>query len=384
MITLKRIVQVQSFECSATVAVEQESAAFQCLAQLAADFEGCITPQLVQKELYAPLPLHACQLAIKRCVDLKMFDWIDQQQHIAQLTDLGEVMVKNSRILIPQQDLWRFYLVDDPLVPNPLVHLEWVKAEPAHHVVSKEKKGEKISGAGDATPALLKDLVDGQPSRSLADRTLRQVRDVSAKGKIHKSGTLELRLDWAPESQPRVSLSGTLQDTKKIALDQAMTGSLLPDWTYEDLWIELAAAASDSLIEDIWMIRERFGHLAIPGWFDTLDSQERKSFEKTLETPEIGLESIGIFAPSMLQQVSLFPGNETEAQRWCEWLQFEQVTNYVTPDQLRDQAQKVLGKFPFHRPQALEPDAMLAQALSRTNDPAMRHILAPADLGLWS
>jgi hypothetical protein len=313
-----------------------------------------------------------------------MFDWIDPKQHIAQLTELGEVMVKSSRILMPEQDLWRFYLVDDPLVPNPLVHLERVKAEPAHHVVSKAKKGEEISGRGDTTPSLLKELVNGHASRSLADSTLRQVQEVSAKGKSQEWGTLELHLNWLPETQPRVSLSGRLQGAKNPALDQAMTGSLLPDWTYEDLWIKLAAKASDSLVGDICIIREKFGLLAIPGWFDALDSQERKSFEKTLRTPEIELDSIGVFSPSMLQQVSLFPENETEAQRWCEWLQFEQITNYVTPDQLRDQAQKVLGKFPFHQPQPLEPDAIMVQALSRSNDPAMRHILAPADLGLWS
>ncbi|MDZ5649430.1 hypothetical protein [Nitrospirillum sp. BR 11828] len=310
---------------------------------------------------------------------LKMLEWADG---VARLSELGDLAIETGKVLVAEQGVWRFHLIDDPLVPNPVVHAERIKTEAAHKLLSKQKKGEEDFRGQLFSPALLiRDSINTAAHRSLADSKLRQIQDVGEKGQEREKGSLKLDLSWRKDGPPMVRLTGRLPESEHRI--DAVAGSDMGGWTYAELWMELASAATTIPVEVLSGIQARLGLRAVPVPFEAVDINGRKTFRMDFPVPKTRVRGIGDFLPSSLSQADILPATDRDAQDWCEWLQWNEITDYVTPEMLRTQAAGVLAKFPHHRPSPLGPDAMRALALSNDNLSAVRHVLAPADLGLW-
>ncbi|WP_417783834.1 hypothetical protein [Terasakiella pusilla] len=379
MINLSRTLQVQCIDVSATVAVEQDRPEFLAIVQLAKDCGGELTSHQLQQELLLPLPEQACRLALIRCVALNL---LDENGASAKLTELGSEALERGTVLVPKQGIWRFYLIDDPLIPYPVIHMERIKTEESHKQVSKNKKGEKDSRTKVSTPPLLSRNIKTPVQRSLVDSKLRQIQDVSEKGHEHTLTTVQLELTWPAESAPTIRLTGKLPQSDQ-QIDTAVNSDLT-EWTYLKLWTELASKASGIPIAELSSLRERRGVRVIPVFFENTTAESRQNFQMNFEVPEIRLHGLGEFLRSTLEHVDICPATDRDAQNWCEWLQWHKITDYVTPGILRQQAEDILPQFPLYQPKPLEPDAILKFALNNNNCSASRYVLAPADLGLWS
>ena len=348
MINLSRSLEVRCVDVAATVAVEQDRPEFLAIVQLAKDLGGEISPQQVRHELFRRFPEHVCHLALDRCVKLKMLVWIDG---VAQLTELGDLAIETGKVLVAEQGVWRFHLTDDPLVPFPVVHAERIKTEAVHKELSKQKNGERDFRGHSSTPSLLRESINVTPQRSLADFKLRQIQEVGEKGQEHEKGTVMLEFSWPEDGAPTVRLTGQLPES-----EQSLDAPIYPDlvfWTYDKLWMELAAEAASLSVEVLSDIKVRLGKRKVPVSVDTVEPEGKKTFRRDFSVPKMSLQDIGSFLPTTLDQVDILPATDRDAQDWCEWLQCNEITGYVTPEMLRAQAASVLARFPHHRPSPL-------------------------------
>lgn len=379
MINLSRTVEVRCIDVAATVAVEQDRPEFLAIVLLAKHLGGQLSPQHVRQELFKPLPEQACRLALDRCVKLRMLEW---DGGVARLAELGEMAIETGKVLVAEQGVWRFHVVDDPLVPHPVVHAERSKTESAYASLKQQKGEGDFSGHSSLTPSLLRDSINATSQRSLADYKLRQIQHVGERGQVRGKAAVKLDFSWSEHGAPMVRLTGKLPESEH-RLD-AVTSPDVGSWTYDNLWTELAAEAAGIPAEVLSGIQGHLGVRAVPIPFEAVGPEGRKTFRKDFPVPETNFQRIGAFQPSSLSQVDILPATDRDAQEWCEWLQWSEITGYVTPEMLRAQAVSVLAKLPHHRPSPLPPDAIRMQALNNDNRSAARHVLAPADLGLWS
>lgn len=382
MIKLTRTIDVRSFDVEATVAVGRDRPEFLAIAQLAQALGGELRPEVLKKELFEPLPEHAARLAMERCVALRLLAW--QDRHQATLTEFGRSAIETNQVLIPEQGIWRFQIIEDPLVPFPLVHLARLKTDSAFDEIKAFRKRSKEDVQ---PPPLLKEQIKRLPRGSLVDGQFFQLWELGARALAGPTSRLTLDLHWGepPEDTPTIRLSGGLAEAGG-SIDTALPSpDALSSWDYNKLWRTLITRATNVWEEDLARWHKRTEKYAVPLAFDEILQPSRRSFRQDFAIPKIELGDLGSFDPSVMEGVDIVPAMPTDAQAWLEWLQWENIGSYVVPAQIDDAAERLRALFPFHAPAPLTAYAIHEKALTSDHDEARRRfVLAPADLGLWS
>jgi hypothetical protein len=382
MIKLTRCISVSSFDASATVAVGRNRPEYLAVARLAFDLNRPIGVDDVVGELLGPLPTVLGKRVIERCVSLGLLD--EKNDNKAELSEAGRLALDHGEVLVPEEGVWRFFVVDDPLVPAALVHAQRLEAEP----VWKERKAAKDArNSGTARqqsehpPSLLEDCCGDLPSMSVQDGHLIQLVELADRGAAGPQGEMRLLLTW--DDKPSVYLAGRLPAESK-QIDAAIE---LPDvinqLSYELLWKALVTHATGVQSSELDRLRTVAGKLVVPAPFHPLPNTARRAFRRDINVPESSWKGIGRFESTTLKDIDLVPSTESEAQDWLEWLQWEGINDYVTPDLLEQKSLELRSKFPYHKPRARSPHELLKIALAAKDDQA-RFLLAPSDLGLWS
>lgn len=381
MITLYRTVPVTCIDLAATVSVSRDLPHYMPLIRLAKDFGGAVTVKQVHRELFQTLPEHFARLALARCKDLGVLEEDGDQRY--RLTERGDLALETGKILTPEEGVWRFYLADDPLLPCPVIHLKRIETSSLHQDVSSAKGGsQKKQSKVLPAPDYLKRWVDKTPQSSFVDGTFWVITAIEGKGAGRAQDTLRLDLRWGRGEAPQTLLTGKLPESGGT-IDYQFSPAV-GDWTCDDLWRVLVGQETGVKASDLLYLEDLYKDRVVPVAFDDLPEQQRRTFRQDLSIPGITLSRLGRFEPSTLPDVRIVPAADQDAQDWCEWLQWDAVTTYVTPALLQRQADAVLDKFPYHDPRPLEPVSMLAQARQAPGARRARNILTPADLGLWS
>ena len=125
MIRLSRHISISCFDAEATVAVARQRPEFLAVARLAADLGRPISSRDVLRELLGPLPEVLGKRVIERCIGLGLLEITDQKNDEAALSEAGRLALEHGEVLVPEEGVWRFYLVDDPLVPTNLEFRPW-------------------------------------------------------------------------------------------------------------------------------------------------------------------------------------------------------------------------------------------------------------------
>ncbi len=327
---------------------------------------------------------------LKRCIDLGLLESLGQGDY-AQLSWAGEQALAAGQVLVPEEGVWRFYTVDDPLISQHLLHAQRLETDRAQQVRNDNRKeaGKQTTFRSSAhpTPNLLKACLSDPAAISVADGQLLQVKALPHQGVNAPDSTLELTLEWTPQAQPQIKLTGVLSGIGKKA-EQRIDATLSPAKTvapsYEHLWKALAAFATSIDIETLDHWHERTGELILPSAFAELDAVARKVFNRDVAVPALKWDHFGTFQSTHLKAVSLVPADTPNASAWAQWLQWESIQDYVTPMQLIEMADAQRQLFPYHQPRLATPDELLARALNGERDHRSTFLLAPYDLGLWS
>lgn len=390
MIQLKRVINMMCFEAQATVAVGRERPEFLAVAQLAADLDRPINGQDILNELLGNCPEVMGRQVLKRCVDLGLLESLEQGNY-ARLSSAGQQALAAGQVLVPEEGVWRFYVVDDPLISQRLLHAQRLETDRAQQTRKDNRKEadkpEASRSSASSMPSLLKACLSDPAAISVADGLLLQVKALPQQGVKAPGSTLELTLEWAPQAQPQIKLTGELPSIGKKA-GQRIDATLPPARdiapSYEHLWKTLASSSTSIDMKTLDHWHEHTGELILPTTFAELDAVARKVFKRDVTVPALQWDHFGIFQPTELNAVPLVPASDTDARAWAQWLQWESIQDYATPAQLIEMAEEQRKLFPYHRPRLATPDELLARALDGERDHRSTFLLAPYDLGLWS
>ncbi len=161
---------------------------------------------------------------------------------------------------------------------------------------------------------------------------------------------------------------------------QACSGS-----GYEQIWQYLAAAGLNAPLNEVSDWFQNAQELVAPISFtNRLPNSARNTMHMTLSIPESEIPGLGSFDSTKIDGVKLVPRTTEDAQAWAEWLQWQAVNKYATPNWLEALSQQVLKRFPYHRLRLPNPTTLLERAFKQPSDTTARYLLAPYDLGLWS
>ena len=389
MIQLYRDIQVRTFEAEATVAVGRDRPEFLAVARLAADLGYPIGGQDISRELLGNLPVQVGWRVLERALALGL---LEREGHKgpAQLSPSGRLMLEQGAVLVPEEGVWRFHLVDDPLVLVPLVHVERIDADHAKDERNRlygRQRGDRPE-QGLRPPPILSERVN-ELLRSAHDGSAFELRDLGERGQEGPAGSLRLSLRWASNGAPVVKLNGTLPSAEEGPHPSGVDATLpaapaLSKLAYPTLLVALiqrAAGVDGNTLVD-WMNRASVP--VLPTTMARWPEAVRRSFQCDLQVPATTLDEIGSFEPSELGGVPLVAASDAAAQEWAEWLLWNGIATYVIPNDIDELSRKIAGQFPLHRPRLPDAQELLARARSQPNESTSRFLLTPADLGLWS
>lgn len=386
MIRLTRSVAVSSFDAQATVAVGRDRPEFLAVARLAADLARPIGARDVLRELLGARPEVLGWRVIERCVYLGLLERSGKDGDAA-LSEAGRLALEHGEVLVPEEGIWRFYVIDDPLVPGALVHAQRLEAEP----VRKEREAAKARPRGerpqvDRPPVSLRGCVGGAPRESVQNGHLFQLGELAESGAAGPTGELRLMFTW--DAEPSLRLSGRLpldgEGTNTKPIDAGVSVSeVVARLSREGLWRSLVTRATQVSGPELERWQATTGKPVVPVPFSSLPAAARHSFRRDLDVPASDLVGLGRFEATVLKDVDLVPAADGDAQAWLAWLQWEGITDYVTPALLERQGREQRARFPHHSPRVLSASDLLAKARVDRDERAW-FVLGPSDLGLWS
>lgn len=387
MIKLSRAITVLSFDAAATVAVGRKRPEYLAVAQLAFDLNRPIGTDDVRNELLGPLSDVLCKRVIERCIGLKLLESVGQEG-ASRLTEAGRLALSHGEVLVPEEGMWRFFVVDDPLVPAALIHAQRLEVEPEWKD-RKAAKDARMNGTArqqaERPSSLLKKCCGDFAHESVVGGNFFRLIELADSGASGPQSQMRLELVWGEQGeQPVVRIDGHLPAVQKPIYADIELPDVIAKLSYESLWKALVKHATKVDIPELdeWM--SVAGKLVVPESFNALPDNARFAFRRDINVPESSWKGIGRFDSTILKGIDLVPATEPEAQVWLEWLQWESINDYVTPDLLEQKSIELRSKFPHHKPRAQNPQKLLEKALAAKGDERARFLLAPSDLGLWN
>lgn len=388
MIRLTRSISVSSFDVEATVAVGRDRPEFLAVARLAADLACPIGARDVLRELLGPRPDVLGWRVIERCVDLRLLERVGKGGEAA-LSETGRLALDHGEVLVPEEGIWRFFVVDDPLVPAVLIDVRRLETEPVRkeREAAKEARtrGER-SPQPERSPDLLCRCCGARPRRSVRHGSLFQLVELGKHGSSGPRGQLRLELTW--DDEPSIRLSGRLPSDNDGERAKPIDAELdLPEvvgrWSREALWKRLVTHSTRVPEADLDRWQAVAGRSVVPTAFQSLPEAARRVFRRDLDVPTSDLKELGSFDATVLKDVHVVPATQADAQAWLSWLQWEAIDDYALPVQLEQKSRELDALFPHHQPRALSASELLARARAERGDRTW-FLLAPSDLGLWS
>lgn len=390
VIQLQRTIEVRTFDVEGTVAVSRDRPEFLAVARLAADLGRPIEGSDVSRELLGKLPAQTGWRVIDRCLALGLLERRESRGS-ARLSESGATALQHGSVLVPEEGLWRFYRVNDPLLWPSLVAVDRIESEPAKderkEIYGRQREGKARLDRGDCVPEI---LVEARNTicTSIQSSQLFEVLELGGSGLEGPGFELGLWLRWEHGGDPVVSLSGELPPANRRGRPRRVDTVVrkperLDRMEYGELWTALVASATDTSEEELgdWMFRT--GAPVLPTSMDKWPNKERRLFQTDLAIPQTHLGALGSFDSTKLEAVPLVPRTDHDAQVWAEWLQWDQLEEYATPAMLRESDAAILRRFPMHKPRLPSPEELFRKALHDPLDERARFLLAPADLGLW-
>lgn len=383
MIRLSRKVAVSTFDVEATVAVGRDRPEFLAVARLAADLDRPVGATDLQRELLGLVPVVFAWRVIERCLALGLLVRAGDQGP-AYLSDGGRLALEHGEVLVPEEGIWRFFLVDDPLVPDGVICAERLESEPVH----KERKALRTGQSTESlqavrTPDALHRRRGAKPLKCARSGSLFQLIELAAKGTTGPRAEVELLLTY--DEAPALRLAGHLpgDDTRGRGVDAAIDlPDILRNLPRDVLWDGLVARATRLLPAALVRWRATAGRPVVPVAFAAVPATARHAFQMDLAVPASSWQELGQFGPAVLKNQHIVPADDTDAQEWLAWLQWEAIDDHTTPDLLAVKGRELAKRFPYHRPRARTANELLATAKVQRDERSW-FLLGPADLGLW-
>ena len=370
---------------------------------------GVITSQDIVDELFGGLPKALGKSLLHLAVFHGLLEYTDDRGNEARLSEQGSELLDKNRVLTPMEDAWCFYYVADPLLPAALLHAERTekKFKTKIEELRKLRRGESKDNSSNC-PELLKECEDVLLN-SVVDSGPFKVQTFN-RGEDGQEMTLQLTLAWEEnQPSPRIYLDGRLlrepieenrqSNQKKGQASQQSTLSVekyevefpkepTEHWTYPKLWAELAWLSGqcvDCSPEGLQELAKKYPTQLLPTdhHHQFWSPEARRELKSDLSIPASTHEGLGEFESTTFKDVQLLPKDEPAAQAWANWLQWETLSEYQTPNILSQHNQFVLEKFTWYQLSLPDAQELLESAIEQPATEQARYLLTPFDLGLW-
>lgn len=388
MIKLTRSIAVTTLDAQATVAVGRDRPEFLAVAQLAKDLGRPLDARTIAKELLGGLPEVVGTRVIERCVALGLLERAEEMGP-AILSAAGRESLDAGEVLTPEEGVWRFFLVDDPLIPSMLIHAERIKTDKVKETRKDAKSGGVPTPARGSGGGLPEPCLDGLARTSMQSLHLFQIVARPSQGTVGPSGKLQAALTFNEQGTPTLLLTGALPtaegEAPKAKVDvEVSVPEAVESMRFENAWQDLVEQGTGVDPRRLEASRNQFGRNVLPTQFEKLpDDGARRMFRQGVRVSQPSLPGLGEFESTVLRDLELVPDSDADATAWLHWLQWDAINAYATPSLLEVAAQQLRARFPQHHPRALLPQELLDRA--HRNRTARSHfLLAPSDLGLWS
>lgn len=221
------------------------------------------------------------------------------------LTRLGEDAAENDQAPVPEQGVYRLWLVEHPLMGRRILHVERQGAE-QDRLRFDDIQPLPIHPDSAVT---FQSVVDGRQHFIFRKFPSNHAQP----GCVRESSRSECQMRWVLDFDQE-STSWQLEGH----LDSGSRGSQESEHKAEqvdiDLWAELESWAHGPLDpHGKWQAAER--RLAVP--FEALVEAEQDSFRKTLKLQHVDVRGKGRWQNLMLSDVSIGPQNASDAERWA-------------------------------------------------------------------
>lgn len=326
-IILKRSLDVEFFECLATIRRQEKTPYITSVLKLAVQ-NGGITPEFLRDELLPEEPLALSTNIINRHTQLGFID------ESGVPTELG-IKAAMGNVFMPESGKYIIGVTKDPLVKNRIIYIKratdinWNTYSPTN--LNKDKSQETKK------PEILLEIIEKHSLVWLenTDNTHNKTIEILVESIADIVYSAEVKINF----QLEVVISNT---DKAISINNEKDGSIE---ITENLELDL---------EEIWKLEIKDTGLKWIGSpldmgrglikYKETNASERKSFSKNIPQKEIDTISAGKFTVGPIV-TNIQPDNARDATRWANELIKSEITEYCTEKDYIEICEKVSKRF---------------------------------------
>jgi len=388
MINLQRKVNIRSYEYEATILVAQERPEFLAVASLA-DEKGSISDKDVAI-LFGGLPNYIGKKIIDRAVSMGLLNW-GENKDIATISDIGKATLERGQVLVRQEGVFRFYVLEDPLLGSSIIHYDRVDTQPArderdilNNPKSDVQKPTSVS-IDKINYHSYKDSSDNSILlESISNGKIYSIERLAAEGEESNAFTSTLYLTLNIDLDPTVQLDDlvpNLNSFPRIRINhQPLRSIQLMSISYVEIWKYLIGQSEE--IDSLDADRSENFVIHVP-FYINYSPKTLKQFNMEVNIIEPEMIKLGKFESISVNNVKVKPKNATDANEWARWLQWESIEDYQVPstiNTLKENIEEIFHEFEIGLPDSQD---LLKRALENPTDPTSKYILTPYDLNLW-
>ncbi|EOX3898579.1 hypothetical protein ACOGST_002630 [Vibrio alginolyticus] len=362
---LEREIQLETWVVSATISKAEKRPEYDLILKCIRD-GVCTEEQVAQHLLFDDRArLGIAQRMLNRAIDLNL---AFKKRGKYALTDEGYEAIKEQRIFVPEEGVWKITFSNDPLLPFPIMAIEKHAEPKAMDEALRRNKHETDKRIANfkKIPHWIKNRVQDEVGQPCTGGEIIHIGEIKLKGETVDS-PFKLSVKWNVTKQ-----SLTLyKDSKEVSKFKA------PNRDLDEVWYELLLGGRkiDSWRNDTAEFEE---------YFDDVPDSSKSTMRINIEFPRPSLNGLNRFNSVIAKGVRLRPKTEVCAQRWSEWLLLSYIDNYATVEKYEKWLEK--AKMPFKDFEINLPSRD-ELANSVILDPKARskrdwHIVAAADWGL--
>lgn len=256
------------------------------------------------------------------------------------LTSTGLEAIDNKAVLIPEEGVYEIIITTDPLYSETLIELKRSENKDFYAELKeiKNQYNEKMKVSKDTKIKSL-DLKKDLPFNvkrligkiiNLQDKQIKiyDIQPYCQEIKPSSKEELYLTLSLSEYKDYELIFSGLIKNTKILKIEQ----------NFNDLFKQLLNSESRN-----WIMRNTQYKYHMK--YEDLAEKELNTFNMDLWLKEPTLENLGSFRSTNVEKVPITPQTDQDAQKWVEFLVWNDITDYITEEKYNTIWQKHIQQF---------------------------------------
>ena len=361
-LVLRRKLNVEFFECLATIRHQEKTSYITSVLKLAKK-HGRVTPERLRDELLPNEPLALSENILRRHFQL---EFIDEN---GRLTELGEEAAKGN-VLMPERGKYIIGVTSDPLVRSGIVYVN--HAENGQQNRNSPQQNGKDKHANLKKPEILSQAI-GKQSLVWLDDEIKEILVESIDEFVTpKASSFDFQL------QTTIDINKTEISIKKDS-GGPISFSDNSEMDFEEVWNLLVKSMGLR-----WRGNPMHSGEGLVRYKDTTPS-ERGSFSKNIPQLDVVTRSSGSFKVDPIV-IKIQPEMNSDATLWAKELIKSGLTEYCDESRYKEISEKVRNRFTYSSPKIPEIEEFieylyrLAEGTAENLPMEYWYLQAPRDL----